>query len=112
MERRSALVVLTALTVLTGIPVISASPRSEFEPAAAASLELVRVIYLQKMSPIDATKLVRTRAEARSVAAIVDRNAIIVRGPADNVDRREAVLREHDAALRVADPLSRHSCAS
>ena len=101
MKHRLASTVLTvSLTGLTGLPAIGWSHSLE---EAATELLSVRVIYLQEVSN-DAMVLIRSRAEVRHVAVIPNRNGIIVADTADVVDQCEALLREHFAVVRVADP--------
>ena len=98
--RHASTVLAVALTGLTCLPDFGWS--QSVEEAATAKFS-VRGIYLRAASN-DAMTLVRSQADVRRVATILDRNVIVVADVADTVDQCEALLREHHAVVRVADP--------
>jgi hypothetical protein len=63
-----------------------------------------RVYYLQGMEPREAMTLVRTRPGVRKIVIVPGRAAMVLCDEAPRLDEAEAVLREHDAILRIAEP--------
>ena len=65
---------------------------------------VTRVLYLQGMSPHDASVLLRTQIPVSRLVELSNRGIIIVAGAAGMVDQCESILRQRSGLARSADP--------